>query len=158
MKWKRQSTSVVYFFFTTQFYKTERDKHKKRESSPSLSASLPPSPPPVLFWPDSMAPGRQWHDHRNRGQKGHSSLVNLEMSLAILLCSLLKTALVHVSFPLQRTIALLFNLWEISLTQAWSLYQCPADTASLSWNFTSYAQIVKHEQILVMWWSVFAFS
>lgn len=23
-----------------------------------------------------MAPGRQWHDHRKRGQKGHSTVVH----------------------------------------------------------------------------------
>lgn len=71
------------------FRRGEKDTNTKTELSlpPRLRLSLPPSPPlfhhssaalPLLscdvFWPDSMAPGRQWHDHRNRGQQGHSSL------------------------------------------------------------------------------------
>lgn len=72
------------------FFLMETKTVTRRALSVCVSDCLPPSLPlPLLscdvFWPDSMAPGRQWHDHRNRGQKGHSSLlVNLERSLAIL--------------------------------------------------------------------------
>lgn len=79
--------SVVVFFFVNG---VKKDTNTKTEPSlaPRLRVCLPPalrshphhsSPAlPLLscdvFWPDSMAPGRQWHDHRNRGQQGHSSL------------------------------------------------------------------------------------
>ena len=81
-----------------------------------LSVCLPPSLPPLLscdvFWPDSMAPGRQWHDHRIRGQKGHSSLlVNLEMSFGHLRPGSFseKTLWVHAWFSPHSRIITLFG-------------------------------------------------
>ena len=78
----------------------QRDTNTRRELSVRLPPCLPlPLLPCDVFWPDSMAPGRQWHDHRNRGQKGHSSLlVNLEMSFAILAGSLWNSFLKHFIF------------------------------------------------------------
>lgn len=49
--------------------------HTLSPSSVCLSRSLPLLSCDV-FWPDTMAPGRQWHDHRKRGQKGHSTVVH----------------------------------------------------------------------------------
>lgn len=79
---RAEKARYVWFILSLppSFYRTKRHKHKNRALLlPRLCVCLPPSLPlPLLscdvFWPDSMAPGRQWHDHRNRGQQGHSLL------------------------------------------------------------------------------------
>lgn len=86
-----------------------------------------------VFWPDSKAPGRQWHDHRNRGQKGHSSLlVDLEMSLAILAFSNWDSFVKHLMFPFWEKYGVACGrpLWYRHALCS------PADWASLLWKST----------------------
>lgn len=127
----------------SRFRWTER----QTEGESSLSVALPlPLLPCDVFWPDSMAPGRQWHDHRNRGQKGHSSLlVNLEMSLAILACAFCSSFVKCFIFSIENN-----NTAVQHVGRSLSCGRAFCNSAllirpSLSWKSTFDAHFIKYE-------------
>lgn len=133
----------------------QKDTNTKTELcfSLRLSVCLPPSLPlPLLscdvFWPDSMAPGRQWHDHRNRGQQGHSSLFGVSRNE-----------------PGRSGSASLLTTLSMFSTEDSGLVQAVVSVSSsysVIWMefffFTSYSQIAKSEWIVFMWSFCFRFS